>query len=67
MLRMAIFICHVEHCCFTVQAAFTRSDPKSAKKDVLTVFFALLGSVQVKAECKTFSKSTPADNPINEI
>ena len=66
MWRMAIFIYHVEHCCFTVQAAFTRSDPKSAKRR-LDCFLALLGSVQVKAECKTFSKSTPADNPINEI
>jgi len=36
-----------------LQAAFTRTDPKSAKKtDNLTVFFAHLGSVHVKAARK---------------
>ena len=33
-----------------LQAAFTRADPKSAKKTVkLSCFFALLGSARVKA------------------
>ncbi len=41
-------------------AAFTRADPKSAKKDTQVVnFFALLGSVPVKAARKTLMKLTP--------
>jgi len=39
--------------------AFTRADPKSAKKaDGLTVFFALLGSVHVQAVRKMLMKLT---------
>jgi len=38
--------------------AFTRADPKSAKKTYdLTVFFVLLGSAHIKALCKMFGKS----------
>ncbi len=38
-------------------AAFTRTDPKSAKKtDSLTVFFALLGSASVKGELNMLMK-----------
>jgi len=40
-----------------LRAAFTRADPKSAKKLLnLTVFFALLGSACVKAACRTLMK-----------
>jgi len=36
------------------------ADPKSAKKtDSLTVFFALLGYISVKASRKTLMKLTP--------
>jgi len=43
-----------------LRAAFTRADPKSAKKtDDLTVFFALLGSVRSKAAGNTVMKLTP--------
>ena len=43
-----------------LRAAFTRADPKSAKKQLnLTVFFALLGSARVKAACRTLVKLTP--------
>jgi hypothetical protein len=42
------------------QAAFTRADPKSAKKTVkLSSFIALLGSARVKATCRTLVKLTP--------
>ena len=42
-----------------LRAAFTISDPKSAKKLLdLTVFFALLGSALVKAACKMLVKLT---------
>jgi len=41
-------------------SAFTFADPKSAKNiDCLTAFFALLGSVQVKAAHKMLMKLTP--------
>jgi hypothetical protein len=41
--------------------AFTRADPKSAKKtDCLTVLFVLLRSVHVKAARKMLMKSTHA-------
>ena len=40
-------------------AAFTRADPKSAKKLLnLNVFFALLGSTSAKAACRTLVKLT---------
>ena len=43
-----------------LQAAFTRADPKSAKKLLnLTVFFALSGSAGVKAARRTLVKLTP--------
>jgi len=47
--------------------AFTRADPKSAKKteEGLNVFFVLLGSTHIKAACKM--KLTPGDNPIKGI
>jgi len=39
---------------------FIREDPKRAKNTVkLLVFFALLGSVSIKAACKMLVKSTP--------
>jgi len=39
---------------------FTRADPKSAKNTVkLSVFFALLGSEHILAECKMLVKSIP--------
>jgi len=42
-----------------LQTAFTRPDPKRAKKIVkLKVFFALLGSAQIKGACKTLVKLT---------
>ncbi len=44
----------------TLSAAFTCTDPKSAKKTVsLTVFFAILGSAHVKAARKMLVKWTP--------
>ena len=44
-------------------AAFTHVDPKSAKKLLdLTVFFALLGSLCVKAACRTLMKLTPGES-----
>jgi len=43
-----------------LKAAFTLADPKSTKKtDGLTVCFALLGSVLIKASRKMLVKSTP--------
>jgi len=40
--------------------AFTRADPKSAKKTVKwSVFFALSGSVGAKASGRTLMKMTP--------
>jgi len=43
-----------------LQAAFTRPDPKSAKKtDKLTVFFTLSGSARAKAACRMLMKSAP--------
>ena len=43
-----------------LQAAFTRADPKSEKKQLnVTVFFALLGSAGVKAARRTLVKLTP--------
>jgi len=43
-----------------LRSAFTHTDPESAKKsDSLTVFFALLGSSQVRADRKMLRKSTP--------
>ena len=43
-----------------LRAASTRADPESAKKLIdLTVFFALLGSVCVKAARRTLVKLTP--------
>jgi len=51
---------HVVNFTNILQAAFTLPDPKSAKKtDSLTVFFALLGSVCIKALCKMLMKSAP--------
>ena len=45
-----------------LQAAFTHADPKSAKKLLyLTVFFALLGSVQVKAAHRMLVKLTQGE------
>ena len=45
-----------------LRAAFTRADPKSAKKLLnLTVFFALLGSLRGKAARRTLVKLTPID------
>jgi len=42
------------------KAAFIHADPESAKNIVkLEVFFALLGSVHVKAACETLMKLTP--------
>ncbi len=40
-------------------AAFIRADTKAQKTDDLTVFFALLGSEQVKYVYKTLVKLTP--------
>ena len=41
-------------------AAFTRTDPESAKSCLTSMsFFALLGSVPVKAACKMLVKLTP--------
>ena len=43
-----------------LRAAFTRADPKSAKKTVkLSSFIVLLGSARVKAACRTLVKLTP--------
>ena len=43
-----------------LQAAFTRADPKSAKKTVkLSSFIVLLGTERVKAACRTLVKLTP--------
>ena len=43
-----------------LQAAFTRADPKSAKKTVkLSSFFALFGSGHIKAARKMLVKLTP--------
>jgi len=43
-----------------LQAAFTQTDPKSAKELLdLTVFFALLGFLCVKAARRTLMKLTP--------
>jgi len=43
-----------------LQAAFTRTDPNSAKKtDNLTAFFVHLGSARVKAAHRTLMKLTP--------
>ena len=43
-----------------LRTAFTRVDPKSAKKiDNMTVFFARLGSVSIKAARKMSVKLTP--------
>ena len=43
-----------------LRAAFTRADPKSAKKTVkLSSFIALLGSARVKAARRTLVKLTP--------
>ncbi len=48
---------HVVNFINVLQAAFTLTDPKSAKKtDNLTVFFALLGSSGAKAACKMLEK-----------
>jgi len=42
-----------------LRAAFTPVDPESAKKtDILTIFFALLGSVRAKTWSKTLMKLT---------
>ena len=47
-----------------LQAAITRTDPKSAIKLLnLTVFFALLGSAGVKAACRMLVKLTPRLQP----
>ena len=43
-----------------LRAAFTRADPKSAiKLLILTVFFALLGSVRIKAARRMLVKLRP--------
>ena len=43
-----------------IRAAFTRADPKSAKKLLkLTVFFVLLGSARVKAAGRMLVKLNP--------
>ena len=43
-----------------LRAAFTRANPKSAKKTVkLSSFFALLGSTSAKAAHRTLVKLTP--------
>jgi len=45
---------------FHQQAAYTPTDPESAKKTVkLSIFFALLGSEQAKAARKMLIKLTP--------
>jgi len=45
---------------------FVHTDPESAKKkDNLTVFFALLGTVRIKAGCRKLMKLTPAVNFTN--
>ncbi len=41
-----------------IQAAFTRADPESTKRQ-LSVFFELLGSARVKAAGRTLMKLTP--------
>jgi len=49
-----------------LRAAFTQADPKSAKNTVrLSVLFALLGSVPLKASHKMLMKLTPGCNVIN--
>jgi len=42
-----------------LRAVFIRADTKAQKTDDLTVFFALLGSEQVKDVYKTLVKLTP--------
>jgi len=42
-----------------LRAAFTRADPKSAKRRWLYCNFGLLGAARVKAACKMWVKSTP--------
>ncbi len=50
-----------------VRAAFLHADAKSAKKTVkLSVFFALLGSVRIKAASRTLMKLTPHFMSSNE-
>jgi len=49
----------------TLHGAFMRTDHKSAENTVkLSVFFALLGSAQVKAAHKMLVKLTTGDNKI---
>jgi len=46
-------------------AAFTRKDPKSSKKTAkLSIIFALLGSLRVKAARRMLMKLTPGVNSI---
>ncbi len=40
-------------------SSFSRTDPKSTKKTVVSLFFALLGSARVKAASRTLMKLTP--------
>jgi hypothetical protein len=44
---------------------FMFADPKSAKRQVSSAFFALLGSTRVKAACEMLVKLTPEVNFIN--
>ena len=46
-----------------LRAAFTHTDPKSAKKDS---FIGLLGSARVKAARRMLLKLTPGVSPISE-
>jgi len=49
------------NCINILQAAFTRADPKSAKKTVKpSSFFVLLGSAWVKVAGRTLMKLTPS-------
>ena len=54
------FLAHGVNFTNVLRAAFTRADPKSAKKTVkLSSFFALLGSASVKAARRTLVKLNP--------
>ncbi len=50
-----------------LRAAFMRADSNSAKKtDGLSAFFALFGSVHVKAKCKMLVKSIISLDDLHE-
>jgi len=49
-------VVHIMNFTNLLRAAFTRTDPKSAKKYSQTVFFALLGPARVKAALQTLAK-----------